>query len=292
MALTEEELREAASHRGMKLVKSRKRKAGIGDYGLFGLTDAAGKPLYGISDDRLTATADQIADFLRKGETSTWAELAKSTPARPKPTPPIASSPSRVKEDEPSDIRLRRRTSASAPAVRDAGRRGRSAEPDVVAKRGAEKSPRSVRAEPEPTAEPDLAIRTARATDADALRRLFASLGKKVALADTKRAIAAAAAREEPVLVADRGGVLACLTWHIVPTVERGATARITAIIVDEEQRRLGIGRALYEAAVAEFGKRKVQCVEAMSAIEIVNANGFYRALGLKQASYRFVAGL
>jgi hypothetical protein len=44
--------------------------------------------------------------------------------------------------------------------------------------------------------------------------------------------------------------------------------------------------------ALSEFRKRTVQAVEAMSDIEVRNVNGFYRALGLKQASYRFATDM
>lgn len=68
--------------------------------------------------------------------------------------------------------------------------------------------------------------------------------------------------------------------------------ARITMITVDAGNRRRGIGRALCELALSEFRKRTVRVVEVMSDIEVRNANGFYRALGLKQASYRFATDI
>ena len=36
----DQKLRDMAEHRGLKLLKSRKRKPSSGDYGKFGLTDA------------------------------------------------------------------------------------------------------------------------------------------------------------------------------------------------------------------------------------------------------------
>ncbi len=107
-----------------------------------------------------------------------------------------------------------------------------------------------------------------------------------------KRAITAATRRQEPILVADRGKVVGCVAWHIVPTLQQDRIARITMIAVDEDERRSGVGRALYEAALAEFKKHKARSVEAMSDIEVRNANAFYRALDLKQASYRFAADI
>jgi len=121
---------------------------------------------------------------------------------------------------------------------------------------------------------------------------LLAPLGGEASVADLKRGIAAAAARKEAVFVADRGGVIGCLAWHLVPTLDHGTIARITMIAVAREERRQGVGRALYDAALTEFRKRKAGAVEAMSDIEVRNANGFYRRLGLEQASYRFAVDL
>jgi ribosomal protein S18 acetylase RimI-like enzyme len=300
MALTDEDLREAASHRGLKLIKSRRRKPGVGDFGLFGLADASGKSLFGVGDDGLTATADQIADYLRKGEASTWAASAKNTPARSKPKPSRDARP--TDDDEASAIRPRRRTSSRASTGQETRQRTlpadvEPAEPARAKRPAPEKRPTRQRAaepelEPKVASEPELAIRIARPADADALRNLLASVGFDGSAADMKRAITAAAARKEPIWVADCGGVVGCLAWHIVPTIQGAGMARITMIAVDEDNRRRGIGRALYEMALSEFRNRKVQAVEAMSDIEVRNANGFYRALGLKQASYRFATDI
>jgi N-acetylglutamate synthase-like GNAT family acetyltransferase len=300
MALTDEDLREAASHRGLKLIKSRRRKPGVGDFGLFGLADASGKSLFGVGDDGLTATADQIADFLRKGEASTWAASAKGTPARSKLE--SRDVPPEEEDDGSSAIRPRRRTSSRASTGQETRQRTLPADVEPAAparakRQGPEKRPTRHRA-PEPELEPkavpeaELAIRSARPADADALRKLLASVGFDGSAADMKRTITAAAARKESIWVADRGGVVGCLAWHIVPTIQGGGMARITMIAVDEDNRRRGIGRALYEMALSEFRKRNVQAVEAMSDIEVRNANGFCRALGLKQASYRFATDI
>jgi hypothetical protein len=67
-----DQLREAARHRGLKLVKSRRRTPGVGDYGRFGLTDQQGKALFGFGKDGLTATAEDIAAFLRGQAATAW----------------------------------------------------------------------------------------------------------------------------------------------------------------------------------------------------------------------------
>jgi len=50
--MANEALRDMATHRGFKLVGSRRRKPG-GDFGLFGLTDAGGEPVFGIEKGAL-----------------------------------------------------------------------------------------------------------------------------------------------------------------------------------------------------------------------------------------------
>ena len=53
---SDQALRAMAEHRGLKLVKSRRRKPGTGDFGKYGLTDAAGTPLLGMGADGHTAS--------------------------------------------------------------------------------------------------------------------------------------------------------------------------------------------------------------------------------------------
>lgn len=87
----DEALRAMAAHRGFKLVKSRRRKPG-GDFGRFGLKDAGGKPAFGIEDDALTASAEQVEAFLRDATRATWTKSA-GTAKRRKPAPPPKPAP-------------------------------------------------------------------------------------------------------------------------------------------------------------------------------------------------------
>lgn len=86
MSEQDEQLREMAAHRGLKLVKSRRRKPG-GDFGLYGLKDAKGAAVFGIEDDALTATAAEIEGHLRGATRETWGKSAGSVKARPRPKP-------------------------------------------------------------------------------------------------------------------------------------------------------------------------------------------------------------
>ena len=90
MAAEDNELRESARNRGLRLVKSRRRKKG-GDFGKFGLKDPKGKELFGFGKTGLTASAEEIEDYLRGAMRSDWQEAAKGLPRRkpaPKPKAP------------------------------------------------------------------------------------------------------------------------------------------------------------------------------------------------------------
>ncbi|WP_019370759.1 cupin domain-containing protein [Sphingomonas sp. HT-1] len=100
MTEQDEELRAMATHRGLKLVKSRRRKPG-GDFGLYGLKDASGAEVFGFGDGGLVADAEGIRAYLRGGMRSDWSTSVQTTPGpkrapkptakpvpKPKPTPP------------------------------------------------------------------------------------------------------------------------------------------------------------------------------------------------------------
>lgn len=81
---TTETLREMAAHRGFKLVASRRRKPG-GDFGKYGLNDAKGAPVFGVEKGGLTASAEEVEDYLRGAASTAWGKSAGSVKARAKP---------------------------------------------------------------------------------------------------------------------------------------------------------------------------------------------------------------
>lgn len=93
----DEQLRESARNRGLKLVKSRRRKAG-GDFGKYELKDAAGKELFGFGKSGLTASAAEIEDYLRGAMRSDWKEAAKGLPKRKPPPKPKAAPKPKLKK--------------------------------------------------------------------------------------------------------------------------------------------------------------------------------------------------
>ncbi|HEX6377266.1 MAG TPA: GNAT family N-acetyltransferase [Allosphingosinicella sp.] len=117
-------LREMAANRGLRLVKSRRRTPGKGDYGRFGLTDAAGAELLGFGRSGLTATAEEIEAYLHKGVAADWKTSLRAAggkaPARSKPRP--APRPEPEPEPEPPlAIRIARPADAAAIAGLIAG---------------------------------------------------------------------------------------------------------------------------------------------------------------------------
>jgi ribosomal protein S18 acetylase RimI-like enzyme len=101
-------LREMAENRGCKLVTSRVRTPGRGDYGKFGLKDAkTGKAVLGIGKAGLTATAVEVETYLRGGAASAWKSSVGKTPVRkkaearpaPEPAPKLV-----IRDVRPKDV--------------------------------------------------------------------------------------------------------------------------------------------------------------------------------------------
>jgi N-acetylglutamate synthase-like GNAT family acetyltransferase len=287
----DDQLREMAQHRGLKLVKSRRRKPGTGDFGKYGLTDAGGKALLGIGDDGLTASAQDIQDYLRTSEQSTWKQSADTTPDRP-------ALPKKVRtpepEDEPTPVRRR---SKPAPPERPAPR-AREASPPARPKPAlrlvskAEPGAAS-KAEPKPAPAPVLRVRAATAADAEALAGLISQLsGVSLDRAEVTDNLAAARKAKTGMVVAELGDIVGCCGWAVVATVHRGPVGRLTVLIVDKGHRRKGIGTAMLAAAETALAKAGCRQVEAMSDITINNSHNFFRSLKFEQASYRFVRGI
>ena len=85
MSGRDEDLRELAANRGYKLVKSRVRTPGRRDYGKYGLKDAeTGAEVFGFSRHRLTATTEEIQEFLRGAAAAGWKKSLDKPRAEPK----------------------------------------------------------------------------------------------------------------------------------------------------------------------------------------------------------------
>ncbi|HEX8364154.1 MAG TPA: GNAT family N-acetyltransferase [Allosphingosinicella sp.] len=244
----DEMLKAMAAHRGLKLVKSRRRKPG-GDFGRYGLTDAkTGQDCFGIGKGGLEATAEEIEDYLRRGAAADW-----------------------------------KRSLGAAGKAAAKARPKKRADPEPPPKRRATPSPTpsAPRAEPEP--EPELVVRDAKAADAAAIAGLLG-----LALADVKAALRALVQAGEPPVIAEQGELVGCAAWHVIPTLQHGQVGRITMLRVEKEARRRGVGRSLVEATEARLADRGCDLFEAVGDIDLEQAQGFFRRLGYERTSYRF----
>lgn len=244
-------LREMAANRGLRLVRSRRRKPG-GDYGRYGLKDAAtGKEAFGFGANGLTASAEEIEAHLRDFMVADWKTSLKQAGRAPAP------------EKGPK----RKATSKDAAP-----------------------SPPPLAPPPPP---PKLTIREAKAGDADAIAALIGELGFEAAAGDVAKRLRSLATAGEAVLVAEREGVIGCLSWHVTPVLHRPTpVGRVTMLVVTESARREGIGEKLIAEAEARTAVRGCGLIEVTSNIELGGAHSFYQRIGFQRTSYRFVKTL
>lgn len=266
-----------AEHRGMKLVRSRKRTPGVGDYGKFGLTDAAGKPLLGIDEQGLTASAADIAQYLRGGAADSWKLSAEREPAAK-----AIKKASKATEPTEEQSPVRRRGKARPSPAPEPPRRRQDPPPPPKAK------PVLRIVKPEPVPEPEPGLRPATAKDRKALGRLLAQLAEPPKRISIDANIEAIGKAKAGLLVADAGGLVGCCAWGVVPTLQHGLVGRVTLLLVDGDHRRRGIGTALLTAAETALAKAGCGTIEIMSDIMINNAHNFLRARNYEQKSYRF----
>lgn len=285
---TSEQLRAMADHRGLKLVRSRKRTPGVGDFGKYGLTDPAGKPLLGIGDAGLTASAQEIEDYLRGSALNTWKLSAETIPDAAPPKKRLRVADDAISEERP--VRRATKSRAASPARREA-RCAKPVPPEASQQRKPPAKPalRLVpKAEPEP---PPLKLRPAAPTDAKLLASLLGQLvGAKTGPARiAENLVRLCKAKTAGLIIAERGDIIGCCGWAAVPTLQHGIVGRVTILIVDKDHRRAGTGSALITAAERALDKAGCGEVEAMSDIMVANAHNFFRSLGFEQKSYRFV---
>lgn len=107
-----DDLPEAARNRGLKLVRSRVRTPGKRRFGKAGLTDAAGKPVFGMDEKGPNAKPEEVAKYLRDLAASDWtksvgmSKVRKHTrmPAEPPPKTPKPPKPG-IRTARPADVR-------------------------------------------------------------------------------------------------------------------------------------------------------------------------------------------
>jgi len=138
-------------------------------------------------------------------------------------------------------------------------------------------------------------VRAATEHDAPEIARLLSQLGHPtIAESIVSRWNAWTNAGNVALVVAgENGSLLGTATLHHMTVLHRPKpVGRITALIVDENARGQGIGRALVAAAEAELERAGCGLLEITSNARLVDAHSFYEHLGYQRTSARFAKTL
>ena len=248
-----DQLSEAARNRGLKLVRSRVRTPTKRRFGKVGLTDKAGKPVFGMDSKGPTANAADVQAYLRTLDARDWGasldvaarKRKRDGPAR---TPPAAANdaaakaPPRAKPKPPPK-----------PAIRDA----KPAD-----------APRLV----------ELIRLLDREIDEKSVRRNLAKLKKE---------------GETPLVAVLGGQVVGLCGISARVMIHRDAPiGRISPLVVANEAQGHGLGRMLVEAAEEWMRRKGCKLVEVTSNDRRADAHAFYRHLGFERTSIRFAKPL
>jgi GNAT superfamily N-acetyltransferase len=251
-------LAESARNRGLKLVRSRVRTPGRRRFGKVGLTDKAGKAVFGMDAKGPAAKPEEVELYLRNLGAKDWGASLD-----------VAVMP-----------------------------RKRKARPRREAANDAEPAPAPPKAKsapaPKPRPEPVLKIRDAKPGDAARLVELMKLLDHKVSEKGVRKRIAALAKERLPQIVATLDkNVVGLVGIHAMVAIHREKpVGRITILVVDENARDKGIGRMLTEAAEKRLRKLGCGMVEITSNDRLSRAHAFYRHLGYERTSMRFMKTL
>jgi GNAT superfamily N-acetyltransferase len=134
-------------------------------------------------------------------------------------------------------------------------------------------------------------LREPRATDVEVMPRLLDQLGHPSSAEQIRARLARMMdGTDSLVLVAERDGrVVGLAAADLTLQLERDPSCRLTALVVDETERRGGVGRVL-TAAVEHWAREQGAFrVELTSAHERTVAHAFYESVGYREQSKRFV---
>jgi ribosomal protein S18 acetylase RimI-like enzyme len=255
-----DELAESARNRGLKLVRSRVRTPGKRRFGKVGLTDARGKPVFGMDAKGPTAKPEDVEDYLRNLGAKDWgASLHVAVlPRKRKPTKANRPEPANDQEPEP-----KRRSPPPPPPP------------------------------PPPKPKPPQ-VRDAKPADAPRLVELIRYLGHEIDVKAVRKNLATLRKSGETPLVAtlDKKVVGLCGVGHRTVIHRPAPLGRITALVVARDAQDHGIGRMLVEAAEQALKKAGCQIVEVTSNDRRTAAHAFYRHLGYERTSMRFMKTL
>jgi GNAT superfamily N-acetyltransferase len=240
-------------------VRSRVRTPGKRRFGKVGLTDASGKPVFGMDEKGPAAKPEDVEHYLRNLGAKDWGASLD-----------VAVLP-----------------------------RKRKAKPTRQAANDAEPEPRSERKRappppppppPKPKPEPKPKIRDAKPADAKVLAELIHELGHEITEKQVRKNLAALKkSGETPLVVTLDKKVVGMIGVGRRVVIHRPAPlGRITALVVTKEAEGEGLGRMLVEAAEEWMRKKGCQLVEVTSNDRRTAAHAFYRHMGYERSSIRF----
>ena len=242
-------LAESARNRGLKLVRSRVRTPNKRRFGKVGLTDATGKPVFGMDDKGPVGKPEEAEHFLRNLGAKDWgASLDVAViPRRKKP---------KAKREAANDIE---------PAPK----------PVAVPKPKEKPKPRLR------DAKPGDAKRLV-----ELIHELGHEIGEKAA---RKNIAALKKLGETPIVVTLDKKVVGMIGIHRMVTIHRDApVGRIPVLIVAKEAQGHGLGRLLVDAAEQWCRKKGCKLIEVTSNDRRAAAHAFYRHMGYERSSIRF----
>jgi ribosomal protein S18 acetylase RimI-like enzyme len=246
-----DELAESARNRGLKLVRSRVRTPGKRRFGKVGVTDASGKPMFGMDAKGPTAKPEEVEDYLRNLGAKDWgASLDVAVLPRKKKSKRQAAN-----DTEPAP---KRRPTPPPP--------------------------------PKPEEKPKAKLRDAKPRDAARLVELIHELGHEISEKQVRKNLMALKKSDEtPLVAALDKRIVGLVGIHKTITVHRDAPlGRITILVVAEQAQGHGIGRLLVEEAEKLLRRAGCKLVEVTSNDRRAEAHAFYRHLGYERTSIRF----
>jgi GNAT superfamily N-acetyltransferase len=246
-------LAESARNRGLKLVRSRVRTPGKRRFGKVGLSDASGKPVFGMDGKGPTGTPEEVEAYLRNLGASDWGaslDVAvlprKAKPAR-KAANDSAPEPQRPKPDTSKP------KPKPKPVIRDAKPGDASELNPLIALLGADVDEAGVR------------------------KRISALAKEKLA----------------PLVATLDGTIVGLCGIDRMTAIHRDKpVGRINILVVAESARGEGIGQMLVNAAEERLRKAGCGIIEVTSNDRLGEAHAFYRHMGFERTSIRFVKTL
>ena len=256
-------LAETARNRGLKLVRSRVRTPGKRRFGKVGLTDAKGKPIFGMDDKGPVGKAEDVEHFLRNLGARDWGASLD-----------VAVLP-----------RKRKR-----PAGREAANDAEPTRPPAKPKPKPEPEPEP-KPRPQPKEKPTPKLRDAKPGDSARLAQMIRDdLGHEVTEKQVRKNLSALKKTgETPLIVTLDKIVVGMIGLHRMVTIHRPApVGRIPILVVAKEAQGHGLGRMLVDAAEQWCRKKGCQIIEVTSNDRRAQAHAFYRHMGYERTSIRF----